>query len=343
MTARLTIDLAALARNYHFLANIAPVGAVVKADAYGLGATEVVQRLVSEGCRTFFVATLDEAEAIAGSGEVYVFGGLSGAEPGHFRSIGARPILNDVEQVGRWLADGGGPAGLHVDTGMQRLGLPMSAIESLDPERWQPSLLMSHYACADQPEHPLNAEQRSRFARCCKRWPGVPTSLGNSAALLNQLERADWVGGLGRPGIALYGGNPRPERENPLEPVACLEGQVVQIRDVAAGEPVGYGATYRASQNMRVATLGIGYADGVPRLLSNRGSVMLAGRRAPIIGRVSMDAVQIDVTDLPVEVGVWAEVFGAQVAVDEVAMHAETISYEVLTGLGSRPRRSYSG
>ena len=197
-------------------------------------------------------------------------------------------------------------------------------------------LLMTHLACADTPEHSLNGEQLARFRAVAARFPGVPASIANSAAILTGVE------GIGRPGIGLYGGNPYATQENPMRCVATLEGEVLQVRNVPAGAAVGYGAAHATERDTAVAAVGVGYADGVPRALSNRGQVALEKTRAPIVGRVSMDLTLVDVTDLPaVQPGDWIEIFGHTVGVDEVAAWADTISYEILTGVGNRVSRLY--
>jgi alanine racemase len=341
VTARLTVDLAALLDNYRQLAAgvDAGLGAVVKADAYGLGAGPVCAALHHAGCRDFFVATAAEALALRVDARVYVFAGVgSEADAVRLRSAGVRPVLNDARQVAIWRRVGNGPCALHVDTGMRRLGFTTEAFAQADLSGLDVELLLTHYACADQPEHPLNAEQLRCFEACRIRLPGVATSLGNSAAILTGTA---WVGDLGRPGIALYGGNPFAERPNPMRPVATLEGQVLQVRDVAPGQSVGYGATFVAARACRIATVGAGYADGVPRQLSGVGRVAVGETCCPIAGRVSMDAVQVDVTGVDVAEGDWLEFFGARVPVDEVADHAGTIAYEVLTGIGSRVHKRY--
>ncbi len=338
MTARLTIDLAALVSNFNQLKAIAPVGAVVKADAYGLGAQYVVSALLAAGCRDFFVATLEEALALRVDASVYVFSGVDRRSLQAFIDSGVRPVLNSAEQVELWRSAKGGAAAIHVDTGMQRLGFEVDTFLNADLSTLDVSLLLTHYACADEPEHPLNRQQQRRFAELRAKLPGVPVSLANSAGVLNG---ADWVGDLGRPGIALYGGNPFADAKNPMAPVVSLEGRILQIRSVGAGVPIGYGASYMPDTQARIAVVGVGYADGVPRLLSNRGRVAIGSAFAPIVGRVSMDTVQVDVSCCEAAVGDWVEVIGPRVTVDEVARHADTIGYEVLTGLGHRPERRY--
>ena len=321
---RLTVDLDALAANYRTFRARAPdgVAAVVKANAYGLGMEAVARRLAAQGCRRFFVATEGEGVALrrvlADDAEVYVFSGEV-AEPGLI------PVVNQPSQLRA------GPVALHVDTGMQRLGFAPEEV----PEDADVRLLLTHLACADTPEHPLNAIQLERFEAVTARFPGVPVSVANSAGALNG------VRGIARPGIGLYGGNPYSERDNPMRCVATFEGQVLQVRTVRAGETVGYGAARTLDRDTTVAVVGVGYADGVPRLLSNRGEVAFGGARLPILGRVSMDLTHVDGTDLPLARGDWVEFFGSEVRVDEVAQWAQTIAYEVLTGIGERVARRY--
>lgn len=323
---RLTVDLDALAWNYRKLNGLASEGsgAVVKANAYGLGAVPVARRLVAEGCRRFFVATEREGmelrPALPQDAELFVFAGEAQAP-------GLIAVANQPQQ----LRDG--PLALHVDTGMQRLGFQPEELPAHPPAQLR--LLISHLACADTPEHPLNARQQTRFEAVKRRFPGVPASLANSAGILNG------VPGVGRPGIGLYGGNPWAERPNPMRCVATLEGQVLQMRHVRAGEAIGYGGAGSLGRDGVVAIVGIGYADGVPRLLSGGGAVAHHGRRLPFVGRVSMDLTQVDATGAALRKGDWVEFFGAQISVDEVARQAQTIAYEILTGIGGRVRRRY--
>ena len=328
--ARLTVDLDALAANYWRFGESASGGsaAVVKANAYGLGVAPVARRLAGEGCRQFFVATDAEGRELRNilpdpeTFDIFVFSGAVGGE-------GLIPVVNHAGQIRP------GPVALHVDTGMHRLGFDDLDADTV-PAGTEVRLLMTHLACADTPNHPLNQEQLARFRTFADRFPGVPTSIGNSAAILSGVE------GIGRPGIGLYGGNPFTGPHNPMRCVATLEGEVLQVRKTPAGVPVGYGATHVTGRDTVIAVVGIGYADGVPRALSNRGEAAFGKTRAPIIGRVSMDLTLVDVTDLPpVRTGDWIEFFGPGVGVDEVADWAGTISYEVLTGIGNRVSRVY--
>jgi alanine racemase len=344
------IDLDALARNYRLLrdrAKPAECAAVVKADAYGLGVERVARRLLREGCRRFFVATLAEAQelrAFAPDAEIGVFEGALADTADALAGIEARPVLNTLEQAERWR--GRGRAMLHLDTGMNRLGLRAADVAALVRRSdvlasLTLDFVLTHLACADEPEHPLNAEQLARFEQMRALLPKVRTSIGNSAGtLLDAAHRGD----LARPGIALYGGNPFADRPNPLEGVVTLTAPILQLHDVAEPEPVGYGATYVASPPARIAVVGIGYADGYSRSLGNTGTAAVMGRRVPVVGRVSMDLISIDVGALPreaVNVGDAVELIGPTVGVDEVAAAAGTISYEILTGLARRLAREY--
>lgn len=346
MTSRLTVDLGAIAANYRTLcaaAGPSRCGAVVKADGYGLGATEIATRLRDEGCRDFFVADVHEANRLRPAipdCALYVLAGATASSLAALEATGAIPVLNHAAQRDCWGARG--PAAVQVDSGMHRLGF---AADDVRPENFRNTdvvLLLTHLACADEPDHPQNRLQLDAFAEVAARFPGVPTSIGNSAATLSG---PDWCGDLARPGIALYGSNPFANRSNPMLPVATLEAEVLQLRRVAAGDAVGYGASWVARGPRLIATVGAGYSSGVPRLLSNLGDAWVHGRRVPYVGRVSMDLVTLDATDLDgrIAVGDWVELVGANVTVDEVATLARTLGYEVLTGLGSRAPRRYVG
>jgi alanine racemase len=348
-SATLRVDLDALAQNYRALrarAEPAQCAAVVKANAYGLGVERVAQRLEREGCRTFFVATFAEARElraiVTAAAEIYVFEGAVDGAVAALRELHARPVLNTLEQVERW--QGSGAAALHFDTGMNRLGLGLADVAALAKRRDLTAgiaLVMTHLACADEPEHPLNREQCERFERLRAQLPAAPTSIGNSAGtLLGE----PYCGDVARPGIALYGGNPFSDRPNPMAAVVTLTAPILQLREIQEPQPVGYGATYLASPPARIAVVGLGYADGYPRNLGNRGTAAVQGRRVPVVGRVSMDLMTVDVGALPrdaVRVGDSVELIGPTVGLDEVAAEAGTISYEILTGLGSRPMREY--
>jgi len=344
MSGRLRIDLDALAANFQAFQAAADPGvsaAVVKADAYGLGALPVAGRLWREGCRHFFVATSAEGRALRQGlprARIFVFEGATPESVADLLECNLIPVLNHEGQLACWRAAGAaGPVAVHVDSGMHRLGFACDLAPSLF-DGLQVALLMTHLACADEPQHPLNLLQRARFEQVRARFPGIPVSIGNSAGvLLGAALGSD----IGRPGIGLYGGNPFAGLENPMATVVTLEGRILQVRSVAANEAIGYGATYQTSQPMAVAIVGLGYADGLPRLLSNRGIAAVNGVRRPILGRVSMDLTAIDVTGLAVTAGDWVEFIGSAVTLDEVAGWAQTIGYEVLTRLGPRLERIY--
>jgi alanine racemase len=349
----LVVDLDALARNYALVRRtVAPAecGAVVKANAYGLGVAQVARRLFDEGCRTFFVATLEEGHELRDllpRPRIFV---LSGAIPGTERALkkaALMPVLSSLSQVRSW-AGIGGPAALHVDTGMTRLGLSRAEVDALTADRALLSAIeieyvLTHLACADDPDHNLNADQLAAFASMRARLPGAKTSIGNSAgAFLSSAHRGDLV----RPGIALYGGNPFAARPNPVEAVVALRAPILQLRTLDAPATIGYGATYAASPPARIAVVGLGYADGYPRSLGNRGVAGINGKRVPIVGRVSMDLLCLDVSTLPerdVSEGMLVDFIGAGIPLDEVAASAGTISYEILTRLGGHLRREYRG
>ena len=346
MAGRLTVSLAALRDNYRTLTAACgkPVAPVVKADGYGLGAGMVTGALLECGAKEVFVATAEEAARLRTSFRdlpIYVFEGATNANIAVLLETNARPVLNSLIQVSLWCSTGR-VAGLHIDTGMHRLGLALEEVAvALQQVDFPLEILISHFACADEPDASANADQIARFQRVRDEvqalHEGVRCSLSNSAGALRQQVPEDFVRG----GIALYGGNPFTHLANSLEPTVRLEGEILQIRQVRRGESVGYGATFTAPRDMRVATVGVGYADGVVRLLSNRGSAWAQGRRLPFVGRVSMDLTHVDVSDVEaLVVGDYVEFLGANVPVDEVAELAETIAYEILTGLDPRDRLS---
>ncbi|MBF0391310.1 MAG: alanine racemase, partial [Alphaproteobacteria bacterium] len=342
--ALLTIDLGAIVANWRGLVSrLAPgaaCAAVVKADAYGLGAARVAPALLAAGCRHFFVATLDEGIALRPllpGADLFV---LNGPPPGcesDFAANGLIPVLNDRGQVERWP---GGPCALHVDTGMNRLGIAVADFARVVEARpnLAPALVMSHLACADE-DSPMNEAQRQAFASAAARLPGVPASLAASSGMfLGSGYHFDLV----RPGAALYGVNPRPGQPNPMAQVVRLQGKILQLRDVDSPMTVGYGATHRVTRRCRLATVAIGYADGYPRSLSNRGFGVIGEWRVPIVGRVSMDLTIFDITEVPEALaapGSLVELIGADLTVDDVAEAAGTIGYEILTRLGRRHHR----
>lgn len=357
--ATLTLDLVALKENYCLLAKTAAgaiTAAAVKADAYGLGVARVAPALQAAGCRIFFVAHAAEGRLlrrVLPEAVIYVLHGLANSGISSCIEHDLRPVLNRLAEVDIWARDGGGrPAALHVDTGMNRLGLDDAEAAALlaAPERlaFDLAFVMSHLACADIPDHPLNQVQCERFAaygaalRQALGRPDLPLSLANSAGiLLGPTYHFDLV----RPGIALYGGNPWSARPNPMAPVVTLEGSVLQVRDVTPPATVGYAATYAPARTARIATVDVGYADGYPRALGG-GRVMaeLAGVRVPIVGRISMDTLALDVSALPpgaVGPGTAVTLLGGAVALDQLAELSGFSSYELLTALSHRYNRVY--
>jgi len=347
-SAVVEIDLSALARNYAALARAArpgACGAVVKANAYGLGAGAIARRLADEGCRHFFVATPTEGielRSVLPDASIFVFEGLCGESPDALQQAGLIPVLNTPAEMAAWGASG--PAAVHIDSGMSRLGLAAADIARLDDRIARVvdvRYLLTHLACADEPEHPMNRTQLERFHAMRMRWPEAKTSIGNSAGLLlGEAFRSD----IARLGIALYGANPFTDAPSPVEPVVTVRARILQLREVAAGASVGYGASFVAARPMRLAVVAIGYADGYRRNLGDRAFAVVAGRRVPVVGRVSMDLTALDVSALgrdEVREGDWATMIGGLVPLEEVAALAGTISYEILTSLGTRLERRY--
>ena len=359
----LTVDLDALAANWHLLRERmggpeagGACAAVVKADGYGLGAVPVARRLAAEGCTTFFVASDGEGVTLRQAlpeAEIFVLNGLlPGAAP-LFRRHRLAPCLNDPDQVRAWLefcaGSGPMPAALHIDTGMTRLGLDIDDPDALDLEGINAlpgPVVMSHLACADEPDHPLNRRQQAAFAEIRRRFPAARASLANSSGLFLG---SDFRFDLGRPGYALYGGNPTPAADiNPMFPVVRLQAPVLQVREIRKPRTVGYGATAGTGPPALIATLAAGYADGYLRAMGNRGAVFFDGCACPITGRVSMDLLTVDVTEAAragrdIHPGALFDLIDARHTVDDVAAHAGTIGYEILTSLGSRYRRRYLG
>lgn len=355
-TAILTVDLDAIAANWALLRarHGRDVAGVVKADAYGLGAREVVARLVREGCRHFFVAHLSEAAAIrdvAPEAMLAVLDGVLPGEAGEFAARGIVPVLNDLGQIAAWRAEVVRlgrrlPALLHVDTGMNRLGLPPAEVDTLAAD---PALLdgigllyvMTHLVSAEMPDAEVNARQRDAFAAARARLPAAPVSFANSSGIFLG---PDFASDLARPGAALYGINPTPGAANPMRRVVRLEGRVLQVRSIGAGESVGYNGIWTAQRASRIATVAVGYADGYLRALSNQGTARAAGRPVPMAGRVSMDMTTFDITDLPpVAPGDWLTLIGDGETPDDLAAAAGTNGYEILTSLGPRYARRYLG
>jgi alanine racemase len=367
----LTVDLDGLKRNYHKLCarfTGRQVGACVKAGAYGIGLEKAVPALAAAGCRTFFVALPHEGvaarQALRAAGiaddvtQVHVLDGFFPRASQLYRTFRLRPVLGTPEEIARWTAwREDENATLHVDTGMNRLGIRWDRIDELFPASLAKDagidLVMSHFACADTPDHPLNEAQIDRFAGVRAAFPGLAGSLCNSAGIfLSDNAHHD----LARPGISLYGGASHPDAK--IEPVVKAEARILAVRPVKAGENVGYGGTWTAQRETTLAILAAGYADGYLRAAGTSdgksdgktgAEVSIAGHRAPVVGRVSMDLIATDITDIPVATleaegrDICAELFGPAIDINQVAEAAGTIAYELLTNLSRRAARLYIG
>lgn len=356
-TSLLTIDVDAVVANWRRIAALiapAEAAAVVKADCYGLGVAHIAPALFAAGCRSFFVATLDEGihlRQILPGGIIYVLSGpVGGAEP-EFAARNLIPVLNSLAQITGWStfakAGSAAPASaLHIDTGMNRLGLTEIEVERLAAKpnvlaAVRPILTMSHLACADDEDSPKNNEQLATFRRLSSQLPAMPLSLSASGGIF--LGRA-FRFNMARPGAALYGLNPIPGRPNPMAQVVRLQGKILQVRDVDSPMTVGYGASHHVARRGKIATVAVGYADGWFRSLGNRGHGIIGGIKVPLVGRVSMDLTTFDVTDVPeaeAHPGALVDLIGPGITVDDVAAAAGTIGYEVLTALGRRHHRRW--
>ncbi len=354
-SALLTIDLAALRANWRLLAeNIAPAecAAVVKADAYGIGLEPAGRALFAEGARTFFVARLDEAirlRAILPNATIYVLDGLLG-DVSLFVAHDLRPVLGSADDLREWGAveSAKPPAGLQIDTGMNRLGLPLADIAATAALRGKIkiALVMSHFTSSENIDAADNFTQFERFRSVAQLAPKA--SLANSSGIF--LGWKPWFD-LVRPGYALYGGNPTPDAPNPMRSVVTLEAPILQVRNVGAGETVGYNNQWTARKPSRIATVALGYADGIPRGAANTDTkpgpeVAILGQRCPIAGRISMDLITVDVTGISQDAahrGAMVEFVGPTIGIDEFGSRAGTIGYEILTSLGTRYARRYVG
>jgi alanine racemase len=359
----LTIDLAAIEANWRALgrrAMPAECAAVVKADGYGLGLEPVAKRLAKAGCKSFFVADLGEARRLRAAlpdQAIYVLDGLLPNTAAAFAEINARPVIGSLVELAEWDAfcsaqKWTGGAALHVDTGMNRLGISANDAAALAPriraENHGITLLMSHLACADQPDNSLNQKQMALFREVRLLYRGIPSSIAASSGIfLGNPAHCDMV----RPGAALYGVNPTPGKANPMQPVVELKAHVLTVRNVGKGETVGYGGVWTARHASRLAILAAGYADGYLRSASATDEapgtdVMVAGKSCPVVGRVSMDLMAVDITGLPDEAvrrGDLVALIGDDVTLDDVGNKAGTIGYEILTSLGRRYHRVYRG
>jgi alanine racemase len=354
--ATLTVDLGALVANWRLLQTRVggtDCGAVLKADGYGTGAARAAPALAAAGCRTFFVAQAEEGlnlRALLGPGpEIFVLNGSPRGAEAILVEAGLVPVLNSFEDIVAWAgAAARQRAAVHLDTGMTRLGLSAEEVKrlvaadgllaSIDVCCW-----LSHLACAEEFDNSMNAEQRAAFAALLQSLPSAPASLANSSGIFLG---PDYHFDLVRPGIALYGGNPTPGRTNPMAPVVRLEAPIIQFHHVDSPKTVGYGAAHRIERPSRIATIPVGYADGYVRALGGRGYGFIGDVRVPVIGRVSMDLITLDVSDVApadVRIGTAVTLLGGGVDIDALAACADTISYELLTSLGPRYRRIYVG
>lgn len=361
--AVLTIDLAAIVENWRILSRKlntpCDCGAVVKADAYGLGAANVATALAGAGCKTFYVAHVEEGlslrKVLGQDARIIVMHGPNPGTEGDIARHGLIPVLSTPDQILRWRsfatqADVLQETIIQIDTGMNRLGLSEAEFTDHlnDPEGFQsltPLALMSHLACAGTPDHPMNRNQQERFASALStfrtKFPDAKGSLSNSSGIFLG---DSWHYDFARPGASLYGLKPQPGAPNPMLPVVRLQAKILQVRRVDSTDTVGYGATFRAADGSKLATVSIGYADGFLRSLSNKGRAMLDGLTVPVAGTVSMDLLTFDISNVPdssLVPGAMIDVLNQDHTADDLADEAETIGYEILTSLGQRYARRY--
>lgn len=360
---QLSIDLGALARNWRALDKVsagALTAAVVKADAYGTGIEMASKALHAAGARFFFVATPDEGMAVRAAvpeAHIFVLYGLYPGAANLYIRQNLMPVLSSMAMLEEWLAkcverNEAYPSAFHFDTGINRLGFRLGEAgavrERIEKLGYAPQMVMSHLACADQPNHEKNRTQLALFGSVMAQFPGIPASLANSAGLMTG---RDYHFQMVRPGVALYGGRAVNGRKNPMSPVVTLHVPILQLTEGRTGEAVGYGASHTLNRNSRLAVLGYGYADGFPRSLSGTnarpgGKVFIRGKPCPVLGKISMDLTVVDITELGPDLpgpGEGAEVFGPNIGVDEQADAAGTIGYELLTALKGRYSRNYVG
>jgi alanine racemase len=355
MPALLEINLDAIADNWRMLAaqHGAPTAGVIKANAYGLGAAQVAPKLLAAGCRHFFTAHLSEALAVRPLIPGTLLAVLNGLEPGAEQDFSAHiitPVLGSLHELALWRAHAARlarplPTILHIDTGMARLGLSAAELAAL---REDPALLtglniiyvMTHLVSADLPDTTLSLRQAEKFFTAARQFPGAQTSFANSSGLFLGPEFAS---NLARPGAALYGLNPTASAPNPMRETVRLTAPILQIHHVAPGETVGYSGAWTAQRPSRIATLGVGYADGYHRTLSNRATARFDGTTLPLVGRVSMDLTTFDITDIPAGPGDTLELIGPGHCADALGVEAGTNGYEILTSLGPRYTRRYIG
>lgn len=354
MSAEIRIDLDALKANWtqlNQLTNKANCAAAVKANAYGLGLEQVALALSEAGCNTFFTALADEGVALKNTlpdATIYVLNGPEKNTTQQLIETGLLPVLNSLDQVSLWKTENGGACALHFDTGMARLGLSEAEIAEAesDPtilEGLDLKLVMSHLADADRPQDAMAEQQRARFdlARERLNLTHLPASLANSAGIFHG---TDFHYDMVRPGLALYGGAPIQTQANPMRPVVTMRAQILQTRTVQKNDPVGYGAAFRAQDKSLIATCALGYADGYPRALSHQGVACLGETQVPVVGRISMDLITLDVSQVPTaKAGDWVTFLGGPITLDNLAAKAGTAAYEILTGLSPRIPRIYEG
>jgi alanine racemase len=356
--ARLVVRLGAVEANFRAcrgLAGPAAVAGVVKADAYGMGMVPVARRLAGAGCDTFFVARLEEGIALRkalSEPRIFVLDGAPADAVPALIAHRLTPVLNSLMEIAAWSAAARETrsefdAAIHFDTGMNRLGMPAEELGVLAAERKtrlegiRAVLMMSHLACADDPDAKMNRVQLDRFRTGLAMLPTAPASLSSSGGIMLG---KDYAFDMVRPGVGLYGGNPQPVRPNPFKIVPVLTARILQLRHVEKGESVGYGATFRAARPSVLATAGLGYTDGLMRALAGRGFGAIAGVRAPVVGRVSMDLITLDVSDVPRErlnAGADVEFLGDNISLEDLAAASGTASYEILTSLSRRAPRHY--
>ena len=342
-TAQLIVDLDAVRSNYEvYRRRHGGVAGVLKGNAYGLGMERIATTLYAAGCRDFFVASVDEGESLrevlSDARIVVLSGPIVADDVVRMRTARLVPVINNVEQVDLF-GDERPAVVVHIDTGMNRLGFRRASDAATCVDGFPVDMVISHYACADDVDHPMNEAQTERFALDRQLFAGVPWSLGNSAAALSEREV-----GMVRIGLGLTGASPFLHERRVLKPVARLEVSVAGVYPLGRGETVGYGASYTATDDERIAVLTIGYADGVPRSLSNKGAFYSGRARLPIRGRISMDLTVVGLDDRAnLTVGDRVEWFGGSQSLEHVAADAGTLNYEILTGIGQRVARRYLG
>lgn len=353
----LTIDLNAIEKNYRLfqkmVGNNCAVTGICKANAYGTGLKEITQKLKTLDCPLFFVASLDEALSIREYDQdtpIAVLSGVMINEENTYTHLNITPVLNTLIDIKNWQTHARNvnkelSAILHIDTAMNRLGLSLEEVKSVQNnfDGIKLNYVMSHFACADEKGHDLTALQHQRFQDALQYLPKAPLSLANSSGLFRS---TDYHYDMVRPGYALYGGNPTPETDNPMHPVVKLESRILQIRACKKGENIGYGASHSFKKDTRTASIALGYGDGFLRMHSNQAVVYYNNQPCPVIGRVSMDLVTIDINDIegkPPEQGETIEILGPNQSVDDLAISADTIGYEILTSLSPRYKRIHKG